>query len=207
MNAEQQELFDNLTELQQRTATGVLAGMSNRAAYFAAGGTAKSDESADSAVSTMLSNVKVKAFTDSMKKQAVSKAVMSREEILERLSLVGRTGITDIVKFKTCIIGKDPETGEDVRQTVWEIDEELQESDPERLASVFELEVGKFGPKIKMHNSVQAMAQIAKMQGYEAAQKHEVAGPGGGPILTKDVTELSDEALLALIAGSATKDE
>lgn len=207
MTPEQLALFDNLTQLQQRTATNVLAGMTQRQAYYAAGGSAKNDESADATASEILRNPSVKSFMDSMKTQAVNKAVMSREEILERLSLVGRTGITDIVKFKTCIVGKDPETGEDVRQTVWEINEELQESDPEKLASVFELEVGKFGPKIKMHNSVQAMAQIAKMQGYEAASKHEIAGPGGGPILTKDVTELSDEALLALIAGSAAKDE
>ena len=95
------------------------------------------------------------------------------------------------------------ETGEDINQTAWTIDEDLQDSDPGKLASIFELEVGKNGPKIKMHNSVQAMAQIAKMQGYEAASKHEIAGPGGGPILTKDVSDLSDEALLALIAGDA----
>lgn len=203
MTPEQQLLFDQLTELQQRTATGVLAGMTQRAAYYAAGGSAKSDESADSTAAIMLSNAKVKAFMDSMKAQAISKAVMSRDEILARLSLIARTGITDIVRFKTANIGKDMETGEDINQTAWTIDEDLQDSDPDKLASIFELEVGKNGPKIKMHNSVQAMAQIAKMQGYEAASKHEIAGPGGGPILTKDVSDLSDEALLALIAGDA----
>lgn len=203
MTPEQQLLFDQLTELQQRTATGVLAGMTQRAAYYAAGGSAKSDESADSTAAIMLSNAKVKAFMDSMKAQAISKAVMSRDEILARLSLIARTGITDIVRFKTANIGKDMETGEDINQTAWTIDEDLQDSDPDKLASIFELEVGKNGPKIKMHNSVQAMAQIAKMQGYEAASKHEIAGPGGGPILTKDVSDLSDEDLLALIAGDA----
>lgn len=203
MTPEQQLLFDQLTELQQRTATGVLAGMTQRAAYYAGGGKASDDDSADSSCSQILSNIKVKAFMDSMKAQAISKAVMSRDEILARLSLIARTGITDIVRFKTANIGKDMETGEDINQTAWTIDEDLQDSDPDKLASIFELEVGKNGPKIKMHNSVQAMAQIAKMQGYEAASKHEIAGPGGGPILTKDVSDLSDEALLALIAGDA----
>ena len=203
MTPEQQLLFDQLTELQQRTATGVLAGMTQRAAYYAAGGKASDDDSADSSCSQILSNIKVKSFMDSMKAQAISKAVMSRDEILARLSLIARTGITDIVRFKTANIGKDMETGEDINQTAWTIDEDLQDSDPDKLASIFELEVGKNGPKIKMHNSVQAMAQIAKMQGYEAASKHEIAGPGGGPILTKDVSDLSDEALLALIAGDA----
>lgn len=204
MTPEQQLLFDQLTELQQRIATGVLAGMTQRAAYLAAGGKATSESAIDSSCSEILRNLQVKAFMDSMKAQAVSKAVMSRDEILARLSLIARTGITDIVRFKTANIGKDMETGEDINQTAWTIDEDLQDSDPDKLASIFELEVGKNGPKIKMHNSVQAMAQIAKMQGYEAASKHEIAGPGGGPILTKDVSDLSDEALLALIAGDAS---
>lgn len=203
MTPDQQELFDKLTQLQQRVATGVLAGMTQRAAYYAGGGKAKDDPGADMSASQIISNPKVKSFMDSMKAQAISKAVMSRDEILARLSLIARTGITDIVRFKTANIGKDPITGEDAHQTVWTIDEDLQDSDPDKLASIFELEVGKNGPKIKMHNSVQAMAQIAKMQGYEAASKHEIAGPGGGPILTKDVSDLSDEALLALIAGDA----
>lgn len=203
MTPEQQLLFDQLTELQQRIATGVLAGMTQRAAYLAAGGKATSESAIDSSCSEILRNLQVKAFMDSMKAQAISKAVMSRDEILARLSLIARTGITDIVRFKTANIGKDMETGEDINQTAWTIDEDLQDSDPGKLASIFELEVGKNGPKIKMHNSVQAMAQIAKMQGYEAASKHEIAGPGGGPILTKDVSDLSDEALLALIAGDA----
>lgn len=204
MTPEQQLLFDQLTELQQRIATGVLAGMTQRAAYLAAGGKATSESAIDSSCSEILRNLQVKAFMDSMKAQAISKAVMSRDEILARLSLIARTGITDIVRFKTANIGKDMETGEDINQTAWTIDEDLQDSDPDKLASIFELEVGKNGPKIKMHNSVQAMAQIAKMQGYEAASKHEIAGPGGGPILTKDVSDLSDEALLALIAGDAS---
>lgn len=168
MNAEQQELFDNLTELQQRTATGVLAGMSNRAAYYAAGGTAKSDESADSAVSTMLSNVKVKAFTDSMKMQAVSDAIMSREEMLARLSLFARKGVKDIVRFETAQIGMNMETGEPVLQTGWFIPDDVPE---ENLAIIESLEGGKSAPKIKTYSALQAMQQIAKLQGYEAAQK------------------------------------
>lgn len=207
MNAEQQALFDNLTELQQRTATGVLAGMSNRAAYYAAGGTAKSDESADSAVSTMLSNVKVKSFMDSMKLQAVSDAIMSREEAMKILTTLGRGNLTDIVKFKTVHVGQNAETGDDVHQTAWTIDEDLQTTDPDKLMIISELEVGKNGPKIKQHSKVAAIAQLAKMGGWEAAQKFEHAGPGGGPILTKDVSELSDEQLLALIAGPTAKDE
>jgi phage terminase small subunit len=207
MTPEQQALFDNLTQLQQRTATGVLAGMSQRAAYFAAGGTAATDDAADVVASRMLTDVKVKAFMDSMKVQAVSDAIMTREEAMKILTTLGRGNLTDIVKFKTSHVGQNAETGDDVHQTTWLIDEDLQANDPEKLMIISELEVGKNGPKIKQHSKVAAIAQLAKMGGWEAAQKFEHAGPGGGPILTKDVTELSDEQLLALIAGSAAKDE
>lgn len=203
MTPEQQLLFDQLTELQQRTATGVLAGMTQRAAYYAAGGSAKSDESADSTAAIMLSNAKVKAFMDSMKAQAISDAIMSREEAMKILTDLARGNLTDLVKFKTVNIGKDMETGEDINQTAWTIDEGLQQSDPGKLIIISELEVGKNGPKIKQHSKTAAIQQLAKMQGWESASKHEIAGPGGGPILTKDVSDLSDEALLALIAGDA----
>lgn len=199
MTPEQQILFDQLTQLQQRVATNVLAGMSQRIAYFQAGGGAKTDESADATASEILSNPTVKAFMDSMKTQAVSDAIMGREEMLARLSLYARKGVKDIVKFKTAVIGKDMESGEDVLQTGWFIPDSILQNE-EDLSIISELEVGKFGPKIKTHSSLQAMAQIAKMQGYEAASKHEFSGPNGGPIRT--ATELTDEQLELLAMGA-----
>lgn len=199
MTPEQQALFDELTQLQQRTATGVLAGMTQRAAYFAAGGKADTDESADSSCSQILSNIKVKAFMDSMKLQAVNDAIMGREEMLARLSMFARKGIKDIVKFKTVVIGKDMETGEDLQQTGWWIPDSVLQNE-EDLSIISELEVGKFGPKIKTHSALQAMAQIAKMQGYEAAGKWEISGPNGGPI--RHAAELSDDDLERLARGA-----
>lgn len=171
MTPEQQELFDQLTQLQQRTATGILAGMSQRSAYYAAGGTAATDEAADVVASRMLTDVKVKAFMDSMKRQAISDAIMSRDEAMAILTQLARGNLVDIVKFKTANIGKDMETGADINQTAWTIDESLQETDPEKLIIISELEVGKFGPKIKQHSKSAAIALLAKMQGWESAQK------------------------------------
>lgn len=207
MNAEQQELFDNLTQLQQRMATNVLAGMSQRAAYVQAGGKGATETVIDSSASEILRNPQVKSFMDSMKTQAVNDAIMSREEAMKILTTLGRGNLTDIVKFKTSHVGQNAETGDDIHQTTWVIDEDLQANDPDKLIIISELEVGKNGPKIKQHSKVAAIAQLAKMGGWEAAQKFEHAGPGGGPILTKDVSELSDEALMALIAGSAASEE
>lgn len=199
MTPEQEALFGQLTPLQQRVSTNWLAGMTQREAYYRAGGTAKTDESADSSVSTMLSDVRVKAFTDSMKLQAVSDAIMTREEAMKTLSLIGRTHLKDIVKFRTAHIGKDMETGADLNQTAWEINSDLQESDSEKLIIISELEVGKFGPKIKTHSPVAAIAQLAKMQGWESASKHEISGPGGGAINVRDVGEMTDAELMAFL--------
>lgn len=209
MTPEQQALFDELTSLQGRMCTILIGnpGLSQRQAYYAAKGSAKSDTAADTSASEIMNNPKVKAFMDSMKLQAVSDAIMTREEAMKILTVMARGNLTDIVKFRTAHIGQDMETGEDIRQTAWELDEELQENDPEKLLIISELEVGKSGPKIKTHSKAAAIAQLAKMNGWEAAQKFEHAGPGGGPILTKDVSELSDEALMALIAGKGGEQE
>lgn len=207
MNAEQQALFDQLTTMQQFVCTNVLAGMTQRQAYYKAGGTAANDQTADAVCSRLLSDAKVKSFMDSMKTQAISDAIMNREEAMKILTQLGRGNLTDIVKFKTVHVGQNAETGDDVHQTAWTIDEELQANDPDKLMIISELEVGKNGPKIKQHSKVAAIAQLAKMGGWESASKHEISGPGGGPILTKDVSELSDDQLMALIAGAPAKDE
>lgn len=170
MTPEQKELFDQLTQLQQRVATGVLAGMTQRQAYFSAGGSAKSETAADTSSSEIMNNPKVKAFMDAMKVQAVSDAIMSKEEMLARLTLFARKGVKDLVKFKTTEIGKDLVTGEPVIQTGWWIPDSVMQ-DEENLALIAELEVGKNGPKIKTHSSLQAMAQLAKLQGFDAPQK------------------------------------
>lgn len=182
MTPEQKSLFDQLTQLQQRVATNVLAGMTQRQAYLTAGGKAKNDESADATASEILRNPSVVAFMDSMKVQAVSDAIMTREEMLERLSLFARKGISDIVEFKTAVIGKDMETGEDIQQTGWWIPDSVMQ-DRKSLSIISELEVGKFGPKIKTHSALQAMAQIARIQGYESAQKFEHTGADGAPLM------------------------
>jgi len=193
MTPEQQALFDELTELQQRVATGVLAGMTQRAAYYAGGGKAKNDPGADMSASQIISNPKVKAFMDAMKLQAVSDAIMTREEALKTLSLIGRTHLKDIVKFRTVNIGKDMETGADLNQTAWEINADLQETDSEKLIIISELEVGKNGPKIKTHSPVAAIKQLAEMQGWNAATKHEITGKNGGPIMTSHSDFYADD--------------
>lgn len=197
MTPEQLTLFEALTPLQQRMCSAMIdnPNLSQRQAYYAAGGAAKNDVTADSSAHEIMSNPQVKAFMDSIRTQAISKKIMDREEAMEILSALSRGKLTDIVKFKTANIGKDMETGADVNQTVWEIDEDLQVNDPDKLIIISELEVGKFGPKIKTHSKIAAIQQLAKMQGWEAAQKIDHSSTDG----TMSPKSVDPELVAALV--------
>ena len=95
LTPEQQALADKLTNLQRGVVLGVVAGKTQRQAYYDAGGKAASDESADSAVCTMLSNEKVKAFYDAMMEAAAEKAIWTRNDSLRELASIA--------------LGQDPE--------------------------------------------------------------------------------------------------
>lgn len=198
MNALQKGLFDQLTELQQRLCTNVIAGMTQRQAYVAAGGKAATETAIDSSASEILRNPQVMAFMGSMKDQAISDAVMSRQEALERLSNFARTDLKDLVEFGNYEIGVDDETGKPIVQASWSIkDSALQ--DPQKMAVISELTAGKEGIKIKTHSPITAIQQLAKMQGWESASKHEVSGPNGAPIESRTVVALDEGTLNSLI--------
>lgn len=203
MNAEQKILFDNLTNLQQRVATNVLAGMSQRQAYFEGGGTAEDDKVADAIASRMLTDAKVAAFMDSMKESAVSNAVMSRQEALEKLSNLARTDLKDLVEFGSYELGSDGD-GNPIVQAAWRIKDSVLQ-DPQKMAAISELTAGKDGIKIKTHSPITAIQQLAKMQGWESAGKLEVTGKDGGPIQVRNLDELTDEELAAIAISEAAE--
>jgi phage terminase small subunit len=183
MTADQKALFDKLTKLQQRVATNSLSGMSNRAAYIEAGGKAEGENSMDATASEILSSLKVKAFMDAMKEEAVSKAVMTRQEMLERLSGLARVDMKDLVEFGEHELGE--EDGEPVIQTTWKIKDSAKQS-PETMASIAELTAGRDGIKVKQHSPMQAMKQLSDLMGWDAAKKTKAIS---------EFSELSDEDL------------
>lgn len=194
MNADQKILFDKLTNLQQRVATNVLAGMTQRQAYFEAGGTAEDEKAADAIASRMLTDAKVVAFMDSMKEEAVSNAVMSRQEALEKLSNLARTDLKDLVEFGEYELGSDGE-GNPIVQASWRIKDSAMQ-DPNKMAAISELTAGKEGIKIKTHSPITAIQQLAKMQGWEAATKHELTGKDGTALIPTRI-ELVAPTLIA----------
>lgn len=86
MTPDQQTLADACTNLQRLTVLGVIAGKTQRQAYYDAGGTAETDETADAVASRMLSDAKVKAFHDAMLAQALEDAIWTRRDSLQTLA-------------------------------------------------------------------------------------------------------------------------
>ena len=174
---EQVNAFHSLTELQRGVVLGHLEGLTQREAYYRAGGKAKTDDSADQVVSRMLGDVKVKAFVDSFKFLQTAKlasVVMGREEMLERLTQLARTKIDDILTLHNTQV-VSTETGEELGQGAWEF-KNLEDMTAAGTAAISELTVGKKGLTIKLHNQVAVMKQIAELQGYNKPQQLELSG-------------------------------
>ncbi|SFN98437.1 terminase small subunit [Xenorhabdus japonica] len=184
---EQQVLFDALTKQQQQFVLGILKGLNQIDAYKQAGYKAKNENTASVSASQIFGNLKVKTFLDAMNQEAVSDAVMSRQEALERLSAMGRVSIHDIADFRNSQIGEDDE-GRPVLQASWQFkDSALQ--NPAALSAISELTTGKDGIKLKLHDPKAAIKQLSELMGWEAPKKTEVTGKNGGPIQTVALTK------------------
>ncbi|WP_340610842.1 terminase small subunit [Xenorhabdus bharatensis] len=194
---EQKVLFDALTKLQQKFVLGILKGLNQVDAYKQAGYKAKTDESARASSSEILTNLNVKTFLDAMNQEAVSEAVMSRQEALERLSAMGRVSIHDIADFRNSQIGEDDE-GKPVFQATWQFkDSALQ--NPAALSAVSELTTGKDGIKLKLHDPKSAIKQLAELLGWESAKKVDLSSSDGSMTPNSiDLSHLTFEQLLKL---------
>ncbi len=102
LTEEQLELFSKLTPLQKKIATHTIEGMKPAEAHKAAGGKCKTEANRKDLASQILSNPRVKEFLDSTIKpkevSALSGAIMSRQEALERLTKIATTNVEDLVQ-------------------------------------------------------------------------------------------------------------
>lgn len=134
-----------------------------------------SERSARTQATRMLKNVEIVAFIDILKQSTVKASIMSRDEMLLRLSNMARTEVADIVN----ILDSDEEfmnleTGETVKgQTAWSL-KPLDEMTNGGMSSISELTAGKDGYKFKLHDQRAAMKQLAELLGYDAPVKQEV---------------------------------
>ena len=171
MTDEQKALFDALTPLQQEVSLNSIKGMNDIDAYKNSSGKAKKLQTMEVTVSRMLSNAKVKAFISSMKEVAVSDAVMSCQEMKERLSNLARTDMNDLVEWQE-VDSKDDE-GNEFTQSMWRVKPSVMQ-DKVAMSSISELAATKDGIKIKQHSPLAAMKQLADLAGYEAPKKVDV---------------------------------
>lgn len=115
----------------------------------------------------LLDNIKIVSRLSELRAASETKHIMSRQEALERLSDIGRTSLHELVEFGTYDAGMDDD-GNPLTQASWRFkDSALQ--DPKKMAAIAELVAGKDGLKIKLHSPLQAIQQIAKMQGWDKA--------------------------------------
>ena len=122
-------------------------------------------ESVAVAASRALSNAKVALRVSELRERSQTAAVMSRQEALERLTRIGRTSLSDLIDWRTVDLGAD-ESGSPIQQTAWALKDSVAQ-DPGSLALISELSATKDGFKIKTHSQVQAIQQLAKMQGWD----------------------------------------
>lgn len=174
LNEEQIALFNGLTRLQQNVALNSLSGMGKAEAYVRAGGTAKNDNSIAASVSEILNNPKVKKFMDSVQHLRVSAVIMSREEMLERLSMMARTQVNDVLNIHNRPV-VDLENGMEVYQGAWAL-KDVDEMKNGGLCAISEVSLTKNGLTVKLHDQKAAMKQIADILGYNKPQQVEVTG-------------------------------
>lgn len=153
--------------------------------------------------SALLAKGEVRVRIDGIRARSETAAVMGRQEALERLSMMARTSLSDLVEFGSHELGED-ENGNPIIQSAWKIKDSVLQ-DPKQLASISELAASKDGIKIKTHSPLHAIQQLAKMQGWdrpdleldleakrlanEKARK-ELQGPGAGESLVSVLSEL-----------------
>lgn len=170
LTAEQQQLFDVLTPLQKKFVTWLLKGANQSEAYRKAGGKAKGN-GVTSKAAVMVAKGSVRNFLQSVQHEAVSDAIMTYEEAMERLTVMGRARLRDLVEFSEHNMGVDDD-GQPIIQAAWRFKDSVKQT-PELLDAIAELTAGKEGIKLKLHDARGAIKQLAEMRGWEAPKKSE----------------------------------
>lgn len=185
MSEIQKDLFNNLSPLQKEISLNVISGMNDIDSYKASNGKAKTQRAKEASVNQILSNLKVKDFIESMANNIVNPAIMSREEMMQELTLIARTNSNDLIEwgYRTVeVVNKDSGEVEFVQQSYWTL-RSIDKIKPEHMNAIEEVSVGKDGLKFKRTSKLAAMKQLADLSGYEAPKK---------TVTTNVITEADD---------------
>ncbi len=178
LTEEQEALASKLNHKQKMFVLHYVRGdLSQREAYKEAGYASTNDNAIDACASKLLRTAKVKKFYESLIESIQSNAIMTREEALERLSRFGRGSLKAMTDFKSIEVGRDDD-GAKVYQSTWAF-KDSDEIPEDHADCISELSTTNHGLKLKLHDPMNAIAQLAKMQGWEAPKKIEHGGVVG----------------------------
>lgn len=141
-----EEFARELTTLQRKTVQNVVSGMSQRQAYYAAGGKARNDKTADNCVSVMMANAKVKGYYNALMSEIDRSAIMSKQEALERLTAIARASIMDVIANQN---------GQ------WVIRDDIPKS---ASAAVKSVSSSKYGIRLEMYDACAAIKQLSEIE-------------------------------------------
>ena len=176
LTKEQISAFEGLTKLQQKVATNRLSGMSAFDAYVNGGGKARNSAVAATCAHEILNNPNVSSFIKSFETRAaerITSAIMSREEMIERLSTMARVKVDDVLNISNRILYDSD--GEEVAQGAWSL-KNVEDMTNDASIAISELTAGKDGLKVKLHNQIAAMKQLSELLGYNKPQEITVNG-------------------------------
>jgi phage terminase small subunit len=198
---EQISSYGKLTKLQQGVALNSLHGMKPADAHREAGGKCKNEANRYKLAGEILIKPDVVAFMTGLKQDPapdIALAVMSRDQMLQDLTIIANATIGDVVNFSN--IGRelmDIETGEMVPDQSTIYIKSLSDIKPEHQCLIKGVKQTKNGLELILHDSMTARKQIADMCGYNAPIKSELTGANGGPI---SIAELTNDDLLDELA-------
>lgn len=209
----QKELLSALTPFQKRLVAALIKGLKDLEAYREAQPSSNgTDVAARVTVNKTKKKPKVKAFLDSIDECFITEAIMTKEEAMERLTILGRANLGAMCDFKKAIVGFEEKSGDPIYQSVWAFKDSV-ELDDARLATISELNASAQGLKIKLHGPVQAIQQLGLIQGWQKPAKLDHSSKDGSmtpkPGVTLDVSGLSDAAIAEILEASdaATKSD
>lgn len=171
-----------LTDKQEKFVQGLIKGLSQREAYKQAFNVKKmKDETIDVRASELFKSGKVKAryneIHDKLIAESERETIMSAVEILEELSVIGRSKISDFLEVKDMEfnIGYD-ENGEPIKQKMRVVEIfETKKIDQNKIKVVSEIKRTKDGIALKLHDKIRALETLAKYHGLDRPKEDTVS--------------------------------
>lgn len=169
-------LYDNMsTRLQKSFALAIIRGEKPSDAYCTAGGASANAACASASAYYLNQQPAVQQFIRAAQLAAISDAVMTKQEALERLTVIARGSMANVGQIKTRVL-VDQVTGEVVPTGGFE----LADTDRLRPEDIYLIEEyicnDKGAVKIKLKSADRAFKMLADMQGWNKPQQIELGG-------------------------------